>query len=71
MFCSLVIHVITRAFNTFAFIYMLWKNYVDLNINTKSINYNNSFWPILVQCHISVPPENVRKPLVFWRFQGV
>ena len=27
--------------------------------------------PILVQCHISVPPENVRKHLVFGRFQGV
>ena len=23
------------------------------------------------QCHISIPPENVRKPIVFWRFQGV
>ena len=27
--------------------------------------------PILVQCHISITPENVRKPLVFRRFQGV
>ena len=26
---------------------------------------------ILVQCHISIPPENVRKPMVFWHFQGV
>ena len=28
---------------------------------------------ILVQCHISIPPENVRKPFfaVFCRFQGV
>ena len=27
--------------------------------------------PILVPCHISIPPENVRKPMAFWRFQGV
>ena len=26
--------------------------------------------PILTKCSISIPPENVRKPLVFWRFQG-
>ena len=25
---------------------------------------------ILAQCSISVPPENVKKPKVFWRFQG-
>ena len=24
-----------------------------------------------IQCHISIPPGNIRKPLVFWRFQGV
>ena len=44
MFWSLMIHAITRVFNTFAFIYMLCKNYADLNINTKSINCYNSFW---------------------------
>ena len=27
--------------------------------------------PFLVQCHIYIPPENVREPLVFWRFLGV
>ena len=26
---------------------------------------------LLVQCNISIPSENVRKPLVFGRFQGV
>ena len=26
---------------------------------------------ILAQCSISIPPENVRKPLVFWRFQRI
>ena len=26
--------------------------------------------PILVQCHISVSPENVRKPKVFLTFSG-
>ena len=25
---------------------------------------------ILCQWSISIPPENARKPLVFWRFQG-
>ena len=29
------------------------------------------FWAILVECHISIAPENVRKSKVFWRFQGV
>ena len=29
------------------------------------------FLPIIVQYNISIPPENVRKPMVFWRFQGV
>ena len=28
-------------------------------------NYNNILYPISVQCHVSIPPENVRKPLVF------
>ena len=28
-------------------------------------------WPIFSECYISVPPENVRKPSVFWRFQEV
>ena len=26
---------------------------------------------IKAYCHISIPPENVRKPKVFLRFQGV
>ena len=26
---------------------------------------------ILVQLSISIPPENVRKPKIFWRFQGI
>ena len=26
--------------------------------------------PILAQCHISILPENVKKPKVFLRFQG-
>ena len=25
---------------------------------------------IIIQCYISIPRENVRKPMVFWRFQG-
>ena len=29
------------------------------------------YYAILVQCHISIPPENVKKPMVFWRFQGI
>ena len=28
-------------------------------------------WPILAQCFISIPSENVRKPLVFWCFQEI
>ena len=28
-------------------------------------NYNNILYPISVQYHVSIPPENVRKPLVF------
>ena len=31
----------------------------------------NCLQPILSQCSISIPPENVRKPEVFWCFQGV
>ena len=36
-------------------------------------NLNDSIiiQPILVQCHISAPLENVRKPKVFWYFQGL
>ena len=26
--------------------------------------------PLFYQCSLSIPPENVRKPLVSWRFQG-
>ena len=28
-------------------------------------------WPISFQCSISIPPENARKPEVFWSFQRV
>ena len=28
-------------------------------------------WPILVHCHISIAPENIRKPMVFWRFEEI
>ena len=34
---------------------------------TQSITYE----PISRRCAISIPPENVRKPLLFWRFQWV
>ena len=27
--------------------------------------------PILVQCHISIPPDYVTKPKIFWHFQEV
>ena len=30
-----------------------------------------AFNPFLVRCHISIPPENVRKPMVFRYFQGL
>ena len=32
------------------------------------VNLNS---PISGQCSLSIPPENVWKPNVFWRFQGV
>ena len=35
------------------------------------LDYYSRRQPILSQCSISITPENVRKPLVFWRFQGV
>ena len=28
-------------------------------------------WTISCECFISIPPENSRKTLVFWRFHGV
>ena len=28
-------------------------------------------YPNVAQCYISIPPEDIGKPLVFWCFQGV
>ena len=39
-----MIDVITRLFNTSAFIYMLRNKFVSLSTTTKSVNCNNSFW---------------------------
>ena len=33
-------------------------------------NHNTHTQPILAQRSIYTPPENLRKPSVFWRFQG-
>ena len=36
-----------------------------LKTTTRQEAIKRWFKPILVQCHISIPPENVKKPMVF------
>ena len=38
-----------------------------VNLETNVIKSN----AVLVQCSISIPSENVKKSLVFWRFGGI
>ena len=62
---------------------MTWYNFIKF-IHFSDVSRNNVFQTTfvfsfvlvtikrtLVQCSISIPPENVRKPKVFWRFQGL
>ena len=49
--------------------FMYDKSYIEENKNnndsiTSWNNRKNQFEPILVQCLIAIPPENVRKPMV-------
>ena len=49
--------------------FMYDQSYIEENKNnddsiTSWNNRKNQFDPILVQCHIAIPPENVRKPMV-------
>ena len=49
------------------------KNWTD-NFSLSFCNASKCYegpWPILRQSTISIPPENVSKLEVFWRFQGV
>ena len=40
--------------------------------NKSSLTWKNcEVQPILVQFSISIPPENVKLPNIFWRSQGV
>ena len=39
-----------------------FSDHFRINMLVNSIQFAE---PILVQCHISIPPENVRKPKVF------
>ena len=55
----------------------VWNFFEYQNIDSQ-LKMNCSFpskyishQPISGQCSISIPPENVRKPLVLWHFQGV
>ena len=36
-----------------------------------SVSFLSEHWPISGQCLNFIPPENTRKPLVLWCFQGV
>ena len=66
------------CFSFFCFIKSLFE--VKNDPNEQRLNISLKFTqPILVQCHISIPPKNVRKPKVFrgyrktrffWRFRG-
>ena len=47
-----------------------WNDILVLSIRSQG-EINRSFSPILGQCSLSIPHEKARKPLVFWRFQGV
>ena len=47
------------------------KTLLVTKINFCLPAFTHFFKPILAQCHVSISPENVRKPLVFSRFQGV
>ena len=57
-----------NVFNTLR--QLIYSVVIDRKIVFHKLKCNCSE-PILVQCHISIPPENVKKPLVFWRFQRV
>ena len=48
-------------------------SFTKTNFNWSSLSLENVFGkydPILAQCSISIPPENVTKPKIFWRVQG-
>ena len=45
-------------------------NPLQIHVHEKSTNLG-CIWPILSHCSISLLPENVRRPAVFWSFQGV
>ena len=62
----------------------IWKNRLELNKHLanekKTISHKESYWfdkliktCLILSCHWSllIPPENIRKPPVFWFFQGV
>ena len=56
--------------------YILVKIIVTTSHNYWSLNSHLTTCPVtvlkyLAQWSISIPPRNIRKPLVFWHFQGV
>ena len=58
---NFLIYDITLEFVEFYVILQLsWKNRADKEFNK-----------IFAQYTISITPKNIRKPKVFWRFQGV
>ena len=65
----------TTGSNTWPGAFSIIFGHIDLALVGKN-QYAIHFLKLLLthisrQCHISIPPENVRKPIVFWRFQGV
>ena len=60
-------------------VYVIWYSFCVLDESfARTFVYKQllflrswSSWPINVQCHIFIPPENIRKHMFFWRFQGV
>ena len=56
--------------NLFCAVMKNWTDNFSLSFCNASKCYEDP-WPILRQSIISIPPENVSKLEVFWRFQGV
>ena len=39
--------------------------YNDCELSLEDLLEKKQHYPVLVQCHISIPPENIRQPKVF------
>ena len=49
---------------------MFWKSHFWLLSRKLLATHISSNYPISCHCSPSIAPENIRKPLVFWCFQG-